>query len=241
MNNILLFYSLIISGVKMKANLLISIVIIVISASLLNCTSPNDSSEPSFDQSESYIPLYKGIEKDYTIVEDSAQILTEIVGNVIREDGQKLFIIEEKHIRYKAGDEIDYHAYYRYNYVKDGFLYETNIIKQEDKSNPFSEIVFEKADPKNGEKWTLNPNKISETNYEVKAEYIGDMETPAGVFQDVYCFQFIDSMNFEYPDTFKSYNAKGIGNIARNMSGTKMVVNYVKTKDAEYGERFFWH
>ena len=214
------------------------VTVFLFSLILLNCTSPNESN-PIIDQSESYTPLYKGMEKEYISAEDSIQIFSDIVGNVIREDGQQLFILEERSIHFR-NDERNYNRYYRYQYFNDGFLYETSIVKREDQSNPFWETIFAKANPQNGESWELNPNNMADVNFKVSSEYIGDMKTPAGIFQNVYCFQFVDSVNFEYPDTFKTFYAKGVGNIAKYSGGIKTEVNYVKTENAEYGERIIW-
>lgn len=223
----------------MKKILVYLIIALLLSALLLNCTSPNESN-PIIDQSESYTPLYKGLKKEYISLEDSIQINSEIVGNVIREDGQQLFIMEQNSFRYKNNDVTDFKNNYRYQYSNDGYLYETSIVKRETTSNQFWESIFAKANPRDGESWALNPNNVDVTNMKVTAEYIGDMKTPAGIFQNVYCFQFIDSVNFAYPDTFKTFYAKGVGNIANYSGGYKLVVSYIKTENDEYGERFRW-
>lgn len=212
-------------------------IIISLSAVIaLSCSSPNESN-PAIDHNNSYTPLYNGIIKEYINYEDSLQVVSEIVGNVIREDGQKLFITEYKYFRYKSDGEMSFNQYYFYHYLKEDLLIESSIIKSDDKDNPFGDIVFEKSNPNEGESWNLYPNNSTKTDMNVSTIYIGEMETPAGIFQDVYCFQLIDTVHFMDPDTMQFYNAKGIGNIARNISGNKIFVNYVKTKDTEYGER----
>ncbi len=96
LDNTISFIYLIIKGVIMKSYFFRSIIIFSAFITVLSCTSPNDSN-PIIDQSESYIPLYKGIEKEFISYEDSLQFFTEVVGEVLREDGQKLFIKKLDH------------------------------------------------------------------------------------------------------------------------------------------------
>jgi hypothetical protein len=65
------------------------------------------------------------------------------------------------------------------------------------------------------------------------AHFIGEMETPAGVFKDVYSFQWKSK---DLPDTVKVYYAKGIGIIGGYSHLGLVLVNYVKTADKEYGK-----
>ena len=205
---------------------------IILSAFLLfvfiifnSCDSATEVTEnPSFDNS--YTPLKVGIETQFFYYSDSTYLNNKISGKAIREDGQEVFI--ETHAK-SNGSGINY----SYSFIKNGYFYKTSLIKTVYEENPFGEIRIAKPYPQDGDSWYFSEASDSEPIL-YTAHFIGEMVTPAGVFEDVYSFQY--KFKF-FPDTVKVYYAKGIGCIGSSSHQGLVLVNYVKTADKEYGKQ----
>lgn len=194
----------------------------------LSCSSPTNVADTG-ENIASYSPLRVGIIKQSFSFADSTYQTSKILGRAFREDGQEVYISEitssSKHIT-------DIRTY-GYQFIKNGYLYSTLLVKGDLKLNPYHEVRIAKEFPDNGDSWILNPSAIDSNKILFTAFYIGQMTTPAGVFQDVFKYKFYDDTKL---DTSTVYYAKGIGSIGSLSKYGLVLVNYVKIEDKEYGK-----
>jgi hypothetical protein len=189
----------------------------------VSCSSPTNESEVT-DLENSYTPLAVGIEKQYLNLSDSTYSQSKISAIAFREDQQKVFVTEKIDFSSPLGRRSQ-----SYNFVEDGFLYSTSLAKKEGEST-FYESCIAKVQPKSGDEWLI----VDSGKGSFKAHYIGIFETPAGIFEDVYNFQYFDQM---INDSTKVYYAKGIGNIGSSSKQWLSLVSWIKIGEREYGKK----
>ncbi len=188
-----------------------------------SCSSPTDFSEVD-ETGESYTPLKVGILKQYVNNSDGTYQNTKISGRASREDGQEVYIKESN------TSSTNNSIHFSYLFVRDGYLYATSLVKRDTYENPYNETRIAEVFAEDGHNWRIYDSKATSFT----AHYIGQMTTPAGVFQDVFNYQYFDTIS---ADTAKVYYAKGIGHIGSLTKSRLVLVNYVKIEDKEYGQQ----
>ena len=194
----------------------------------LSCTSPTNVTNVD-EIEESYTPLKVGILKQYFFYSDSSYQNSKIVGRATREDGQETYITE-------INNSLVYNAtiHSEYYFIKDGYLYATSLAKRNMSENPYNESRIAKVSPKDKDSWRIYAYPRDSETTLFTAHYIGQMETPAGIFQDVFNYQFYDKM---ISDTANVYYAEGIGHIGTKSKHQLFLMNYAKIGDKEYGKQ----
>lgn len=198
----------------------------IFSLFLIGCSSPTSPTSSTAN----YTPLNVGLEKQYYSYTDNAYQTDNIAGKVTREDGQEVFIVK---VEYKSpkDNQVDY----SYVFTRNGFYYATSLINDKDDSkNPFHEMRIGKLNPKEGDSWVLREDMPDSLKIKFTANYVGELSTPAGQFQNVFDYYYFDPAK---NDTTHVYYANGVGNIGSVTGHDKALINYVKTDKEELGQK----
>jgi len=203
---------------------------------LLNNSGCKSSTEPNDDSiNNEYMSLNIGDIRQFYMPYNSG--LTEhsvwkVTGKTHRSDGLEVFISEWYILNYSPQNKT-----IEYNFIKDGYYYYTKLDSTTDvPGNPFFEQRLAKIRPNNGDKWLQTSASYFDPKYpidSVKAAHLDSYSTPAGVFKDVFSFEFTGGG--------KSYYAKYFGYIGAAFStdpNDLFIANYVKIKGKEMGKYF---
>lgn len=211
----------------MKAKRLLIAFLPIIALFIPSC----DSSEHSGSSSRSYVEMHVGDIKQYAVVlsGDTVYQNWKILGMAVREDGQVVYRTEWLLNDFEPDNNVTYQPYYNYYFIRDGYFYGTSLVRLEEerfKDNPYDEQRIAKANPLPEETW----RRDSDSSDIFKANYIGILQTKAGLFTDVYAFS-IGGMGFA------PYYAKGYGHIGTAIDNNFEIIqaNYVKVGGKEMG------
>lgn len=190
-------------------------------------TGCNSSPTAPVASQGNYAPLQTGMVKQYYDSTDNYYQNNKIYGTATREDGQKVYV---EYI--STSSRITNSIFQTYYFIRDGYYYASSLVKTGDSANPYQEVKIGKVHPQDGDTWTINYDQPDSSQLNITAKYVGDFSTPAGVFNNVYDFQYQDNLNNQLVHL---YYAENIGHIATIEGNLKFLLNYAKIGDKEYG------
>lgn len=211
---------------------------------LLFISACENSNEP-IDSSNEYMSLNVGDIRQYSMpysANPEIHTVWKITGKTYRSDSTEVFI-GEWYI-YNLDPRNKRVSYY---FIRDGFFYSTELEESSEyPGNPYFEQKLAKVKPNDSDKWMqivgyINPDSTKDY---LTARYLGEYDTPAGKFQDVYNLissqQLEDSSQvLEGSEQSRIYYAKYWGHLGiafTDKQSDLFIVNYMKIKDKEIGQ-----
>ncbi len=150
-----------------------------------------------------------------------------ITGKTFRSDSTEVFISE-----WYTSNYYPQNRRIEYNFIRNGFFYSTGLDSSSNTENPFFEQKLAEIKPHDGDTWLqiagyINPDSTQDS---LTAKHLGEFDTPAGKFQDVY--------SFVLPNSITIYYAKQFGHLGISIGDDKssmLLVNYIKINGREIG------
>lgn len=206
------------------------IILSVYSTLFVSCSKDNVvNSFPAELFSNAYMSFHVGdIRQCYSPYSSYDTIYTvwKITGTTRRSDGTEVFIGE-----WYTGNLYPGNKRIEYAFIRDGFYYGTLLDSSSTyPTNPFEEEKLAEINPHDGDTWLHTAGVPDFEKEYMTAKYIGDLKTPAGIFKDVYNFQY-DLMSIYYTKYF-GY----LGYSLENDSSSLFIVNYMKINGIEIGK-----
>lgn len=195
---------------------------------VIGCES---STGPEFSESDAYFHI--GDTWQYFRQSDNIYSQEEVVGKTERTDGQEVYIIEYST---KVGSEVYFDS--TYAFIRSGFYYSTFLTKISEPDykdvNPFYEFKNYKIEFKDGENWTGAVGSPDSLSINYKVEKIGNMTTPAGGFDDVFC---VNGFVKFYQDSFSIYYSQKYGKLGSSYKNADTELVYLKRNNKEFGSK----
>lgn len=188
---------------------------------------------------DNYMSLHVGDIRQFYLAKatDTSYALWKITGKAFRSDGQEVFI-SEWYI-----NSLDSNSMYTYEFIRDGFYYGTSMDSTSDyPGNSYLEERLAPIDPFDGETFiqTIGVNNIDSSQNYNTVKYLGEYDTPAGKFKNVY--NIIGNRGVFNSLQVKTYYAKNWGYLgiayinSFNNLDLMAVVNYMKIDGKEIGK-----
>jgi hypothetical protein len=214
------------------------IIPIITIAAFVIINSCNLPTEPPDTHLTPYMTLCIGDIRQYYIKEENIYIQAEIIGDTLRKDGLKVYIIEFKYLLpdgvYKGKD---------YYFIKDGYFWQTNldtvISPSINKINPFLEIKLMKIYPKNGDYFLSTDGVLETKKVYHKIMIIDSLKTFVKTFYNVAECQIIDTNTVMQRWVYYAPKFGHIGTLLSNQNGTAGVyLTYIKVEEGQIGKFF---
>ena len=205
-----------------------AIFVLLFSVIIISCSS---STEPELSESDLYFHI-GDISQYYNETYDIYEQKT-IIGKTERSDKQEVYMIESK------SELIDTTFIdTSYVFIRNGYYYSTRLEKNVDPVykdvSPYFEFKLYKVDLQNGDSWVAIEGVPDSIKIVYSADYIGNYETPAGVFENVYS---VHSYIKTLKDSVKIYVSKEYGGLGTKSSISNTQLVYIKKQNTELGNK----
>ena len=196
--------------------------------------------EVSTSDNNNYMSLHVGdVRQLYTPYSsmDTIYMLWKVTGKTFRSDDLEVY--KSEWYTYNLNPQ---NSYYQYNFIRDGYYYGTQLDSTSTyPGNPYFEQKLAEINPKEGD--TLlqivglyDPDSTQKYIY---AKYLGSFKTPAGIFNNVFCFVNYESSANHYREVSETFYTKQFGYLGittvKDSLKNLLVVNYMDINGNKIG------